>query len=51
MDQAKNAHETHMNDIKKYEKELVEVQKAKDEYELQIAGESQSQVCSEYEVT
>lgn len=33
-----------MNDIRKLEAELAEVEKAKKEYEEQIAGESQSQV-------
>lgn len=44
LDQAKKAHEAHMNDIRKLEAELAEVEKAKKEYEEQIAGESQSQV-------
>lgn len=44
LDQAKKAHEAHMNDIQKLEDELAEVDKAKAEYEEQIAGESQSQV-------
>ncbi|KAF7267293.1 structural maintenance of chromosomes 1 [Rhynchophorus ferrugineus] len=43
LEQAKNAHEAHMNDIKKLEKELAEVERLKAEYEEQIAGESQSQ--------
>ncbi|ERL94587.1 hypothetical protein D910_11864 [Dendroctonus ponderosae] len=43
LDQAKKAHEAHMNDIQKLEDELAEVDKAKAEYEEQIAGESQSQ--------
>ncbi|KAH1021332.1 hypothetical protein HUJ04_010862 [Dendroctonus ponderosae] len=43
LDQAKIAHEAHMNDIQKLEDELAEVDKAKAEYEEQIAGESQSQ--------
>ncbi|EFA08076.1 structural maintenance of chromosomes protein 1A [Tribolium castaneum] len=43
LEQARKAHEAHMNDIKKLEDELAEVEKTKDEYESQIAGESQSQ--------
>ncbi|XP_050296378.1 structural maintenance of chromosomes protein 1A [Anthonomus grandis grandis] len=43
LDQAKKAHEAHMNDIRKLEEELAEVEKAKSEWEEQIAGESQSQ--------
>ncbi|XP_063925874.1 structural maintenance of chromosomes protein 1A isoform X2 [Zophobas morio] len=43
LEQARKAHEAHMNDIKKLEDELAEVEKSKEEYESQIAGESQSQ--------
>jgi structural maintenance of chromosome 1 len=43
LEQARKAHEAHMNDIKKLEDELGEVEQAKEEYESQIAGESQSQ--------
>ncbi|XP_044268886.1 structural maintenance of chromosomes protein 1A [Tribolium madens] len=43
LEQARKAHEAHMNDIKKLEDELAEVERAKEEYESQIAGESQSQ--------
>ncbi|XP_060536430.1 structural maintenance of chromosomes protein 1A [Cylas formicarius] len=43
LDQARKAHDAHMNDIRKLEEELAEVEKAKEEYEEQIAGESQSQ--------
>lgn len=43
LDQARKAHEAHMNDIRKLEEELGEVEKSKEEYEAQIAGESQSQ--------
>ncbi|CAH1107174.1 unnamed protein product [Psylliodes chrysocephalus] len=43
LDKARKAHEAHMNDIKKLEDELHTVEKKKEEYETQIAGESQSQ--------
>jgi structural maintenance of chromosome 1 len=43
LEQARKAHEAHMNDIKKLEDERGEVEQAKEEYESQIAGESQSQ--------
>ncbi|KAJ8940823.1 hypothetical protein NQ314_010581, partial [Rhamnusium bicolor] len=43
LEQARKAHEAHMNDIKKLEDELADVEKAKEEYEAHIAGESQSQ--------
>ncbi|XP_022904149.1 structural maintenance of chromosomes protein 1A-like isoform X2 [Onthophagus taurus] len=43
LEQARKAHEAHMNDIKKLDDELAEVEKAKEEYEMTIAGESQSQ--------
>ncbi|KAI4471080.1 structural maintenance of chromosomes smc family member [Holotrichia oblita] len=43
LEQAKKANEAHMNDIKKLEDELADVERAKDEYEATIAGESQSQ--------
>ncbi|XP_066249055.1 structural maintenance of chromosomes protein 1A [Euwallacea similis] len=43
LEQAKKANDAHMNDISKLEAELGEVEKAKAEYEEQIAGESQSQ--------
>ncbi|XP_018576283.1 structural maintenance of chromosomes protein 1A isoform X2 [Anoplophora glabripennis] len=43
LEQARKAHEAHMNDIKKLEDELAEVEAAKEEYEAHIAGESQSQ--------
>lgn len=37
------AHEAHMNDIRKLEEELAEIERLKEEYEATIAGESQSQ--------
>ncbi|CAH0546133.1 unnamed protein product [Brassicogethes aeneus] len=43
LEQARKAHDAHMNDIRKLEDELEEVEKTKREYEQQIAGESQSQ--------
>lgn len=43
LDQARKAHDAHMNDIAKLEEELAEVERAKEEYEAVIAGESQSQ--------
>lgn len=43
LEQARKANEAHMNDIKKLEDELAEVERAKEEYEATIAGESQSQ--------
>lgn len=43
LEQARKAHEAHMLDIKKLEDELSAVEKKKEEYETQIAGESQSQ--------
>lgn len=43
LEQARKAHEAHMLDIKKLEDELAAVEKKKEEYETQIAGESQSQ--------
>lgn len=43
LEQARKAHEAHMNDIRKLEEELAEVERSKEEYETQIAGESQSQ--------
>lgn len=43
LEQARKAHDAHMNDIHKLEEELAEVERNKEEYETQIAGESQSQ--------
>ncbi|XP_045462498.1 structural maintenance of chromosomes protein 1A [Harmonia axyridis] len=43
LEQARKAHDAHMNDIKKLEDELAEVERTKADYEEQIAGESQSQ--------
>lgn len=43
LEQARKAHEAHMNDIKKLDDELKEVEEAAKAYQLQIAGESQSQ--------
>lgn len=43
LDQARKANEAHMNDISNLEDELAEVEKLKAEYELTVAGESQSQ--------
>lgn len=43
LDQARKAYEAHMNDIRKLEEELAEVERARDEYEATIVGESQSQ--------
>lgn len=43
LDQARKAHEAHMNDIRKLEEELAEVERLKAQYETTIAGESQSQ--------
>lgn len=43
LEQARKAHEAHMNDIKKLEDELAEVEQSKADYENQIVGESQSQ--------
>ena len=40
--QAKKAHDAHMDDIHELERELKEVEEKRDEYENQIAGESQS---------
>nr|XP_022904438.1 structural maintenance of chromosomes protein 1A-like [Onthophagus taurus] len=45
LEQARKAHEAHMNDIKKLNNELAQVEKAKEEYETTIAGESQRQGC------
>lgn len=43
LDQVRKAHDAHMNDIKKLEDELQEVDEAKQAYEASVAGESQSQ--------
>lgn len=43
LEQARKANEAHNNDISKLEEELAEVERSKDEYEVTIAGESQSQ--------
>lgn len=43
LEQARKAHEAHMNDIRKLEEELAEIERLKSEYEATIAGESQSQ--------
>nr|CAH7756245.1 unnamed protein product [Callosobruchus chinensis] len=43
LEQARKAHEAHMNDIRKLEEELAAIERKREDYETHIAGESQSQ--------